>query len=496
MWMFLFILIEAVCAKTLYLLPNSTGAHSWERIDTSTLVCPPYNNVKMRLPDKKDMEEIKVQTPEGYHGSEVRGTICQKILTTVRCHEHWFTGRDITYQTKQIAATVPECLSEMSKVTSKFQIIPPTPDCSYTGDKDVSVEVLDISALNVHYDPFNQSYIHPIFLGGVCHKTPCLAMSGRSLWFPSKEEENKCQLTPRRVWLERTNTSTVIHSSLHPPKRGDGCVLKYCGQTGIRFSDGEWLGMPENYSYGSLPACRDSQISIYNSLIEEGAETLISDSIKANRCLDLISRVRASKSISSWEMSAFMPDRPGLSVSYRMRGGVLERAVIRYVLAYQTKYANGTYGEDSHGRPVFWDDWVADQQHNGTWHGPNGMILSKDRNQRNVYMPETAINHGRLKKLISKPIIVTEHIDALPDNMDDDIHDSRYQNYETSYVEFSALTWILRSPTLWAVVILIILSPLIFKCIRVSIWGTKSRKADLPTISPVVRMSDLMLESS
>lgn len=459
-----------------FLLPNSTGNHRWERIEPADLSCPVYNNVELSLPDQIQAVEMVIHVPVGYRDKLIQGHICQKIQSTAYCHEHWFFGRDITYETRQVVVSLDECIYEMTRPSSAFRVTPPTPQCSYFTDEEASRESISITQMDVHYDPYRNSYVSPILVGGSCKDSPCRASFGRALWIPVKKAETTCELERRTVWVENTTSGLIYHSALHPPKTGSVCRMAFCGKEGVRFSDGEWFYMP-NYMAVTNGAerCVNKTVSSYSATSEAAEATYMDDLVKSSRCYDSISRIRATGSVSPWDLSIFTPDRPGPAYGYRMRDGILERSLLQYVITAARRMQNDQIGVDAWGSPVFWDDWISEGPANQTWHGPNGLVLSRLKSGKlNLLLPHEAMRQSRLNRAYSKPTEIESHFESPPEDLDEPLFDHRFKDHKHS---FKALGWthlLVQSPVTWVIIGLVVLVPVVRRLL-ICLWTGPKR---------------------
>lgn len=457
-----------------YLLPNSTGSHRWEKIEPSDLICPVYNNVELTLPDRGVMEELTVFVPSGYRDRLIEGHICQKIRSTAKCHEHWFSGRDIVYETKQLVVSLEECTYEMARPSSAFKVTPPTPDCSYFSDLDVSKDLVSISKMDVHYDPYRNSYVSPVLVGGSCKDSPCRASFGRSLWIPNQKADTTCSLERRTVWVEKTDEGNLFHSALHPPKTGKTCRMSFCGKSGLKFTDGEWFYLPDYVPAPEDSApCKNSTVSSYSATDEIDEVDYLEDLVKASRCYDTISRIRATNSLSPWDLSIFTPDRPGISYGYRIRGGVLERALLQHVISASRALVGPQIGSDAGGNPIYWSDWIPEGVANQTWHGPNGLIQTKNKmGSLTLLLPHEAIRYSKLNRAFSKPTEIVDHFEDPEIEDEDNLHDLRFKSYKYISKAYGWSHVVLNSPITWVVVGILLLIPITKKAMNYCLFGS------------------------
>lgn len=459
-----------------YLLPNSTGAHKWERIEPADLMCPIYNNVALTLSEQEEMVEVTVYVPSGYRDKLIEGHICQKIRATATCHEHWFTGRDLVHETKQTPVSLEECLQEIEKPEAVFSVLPPTPDCSYFQDLSAVNDLVSISKMDIHYDPYRDSYVSPVLVGGLCRSSPCRASFGRSLWIPNQKGDTTCQLEKRSVWVERTSEGSIYHSAMHPPKSDPVCRMNFCGKQGMKFDDGEWFYIPELDDWTSnLTVCQDTTVSSYSAASEMDEIDYVEDLMKASRCYDTISRIRATAAISPWDLSIFSPDRPGLSYGYRLNNGILERSLLHYVIS-ATRELNGTIiGSDLAGSKIYWDDWIAEGPANQTWHGPNGLLITKTKGGSvSMLLPHESIRMNKLNRAYSKPAKIIDHFESPTEELTVDQHDLRFKSYTFATKAYGWTHDVLHSQITWLIVGLILLYPIIKKTILFLLFGNPS----------------------
>lgn len=473
---FVLLSLFALTHQGFVIMPQSEGLH-WEKISSSDLKCPPYDRVKDAHAELSQYEELQAEFPSSAYNSIISGTSCQIVSVSTTCRENWFAGREISYSSVVNQVNTALCQAELNSKSVRLPVVPPSVECAYWSQQHTTDTTIDLSPLGLHYDPYVNGYIHPMFESGICRKSPCVSANKRVAWIAGEGNPNPCEMEKRSIWTDGQGPDRIIHSHLAPPKFGAPCVMNFCGKRGFKFADGEWMNiLGAGYDDPQFKPCVNKSVSIYKPGLVDQEEGYLEDAIASNRCYDMISTVRESGTISSWNLGVLNPKSQGLHFAYRLRNGNIERTLASFLkVIYLEERFSGVVGYTESHTPVNWTDWVSHT--NTTKLGPNGVLWLTGAygNESKLLFPESAIQLTDHSHYTTEPLVIQDYYTGIIINGTDeeDIHDIRHHLQEETFYEESLVWSLFHSRYTWIILSIIVIVPLVKRFCSCCLFGPK-----------------------
>lgn len=357
----------------------------WTDVLPKDISCPVLHKYN---PSRRDTMIIGVKIPKMITENLVHGVFCQKISMSVTCETDFIGGKTITYSTIPQKAYLRECQKHEIGVPVET---PPVPSCSWMREKTVDKVILVLIEMTAHYDMYTRAFSGPKF--DKCSKPPCYVDEDKGVWYPNEEFVDNCDLTSTDAWLDKDNQD-LIHGSLFPPKSlKTACKMDFCGYRGYKFADLEWLYF-DDLSYvrrlSSVVDCANKTLKTNHDLYHDRILTEeLRDSVREERCIQTLIGLSNDKEVSRFGLASMVRTTPGPGWAYRLKGKILQRAYVRYQLAFapSDNIELGVIAYTSSGVALFWSEWTRSEI-TDTLDGPNGITYSNGKIQfpENLYM--------------------------------------------------------------------------------------------------------------
>ncbi|APG78743.1 putative glycoprotein [Hubei dimarhabdovirus 1] len=424
-----FIPITQSITFTFPILTNPT----WTETNPYQLECPQTHHTFN--PETHRVESyVLALKPRFASELKVNGFLCKKIRKWTKCTETpWFTKstqRGIEY----IPVSASSCEAGLTKYmhgeedSSDF----PKESCNWASSNTENTEALTLTPHSVHLDPYSSKVVDPIFPGGLSEPRPSETIHKNILWIPiDMNPFHSCAATEKYIGVIYSNSDfptttpladiASLHIDGHKDKPFKGsCKINYCGRSGIRFTDGEWVSLEyfRNQSINqeqfirNLPSCAsDTIIRIQSpqSDTDEDSELTI-NLLYRLKCQETISKIIEKSLISPYDISFLAQSYPGPGPVFLLDNGHVLQTYGNYIEISQT---DRTSGEDGYlgintltKARVYNTIWRSDPSDKLMKHGPNGLISYN----RTIHLQKGLVT----RSFNSRMLLTTQHLSDIP----------------------------------------------------------------------------------
>lgn len=437
--------------------------------------------------------------------SEVNGYLCSKEVWISTCYENFLTHQSKTFKIKPSKIQRTECEDAIINY-QKGEIeypVKPNYQCSWLTENSNMKTYLLVKDHKVKLDHYSMALISPLLYSGHCYGVSCNTKYDNMLWIRGSRSKLTCP--------ELVNKTTLLYFKGSNPSRSEVFIggdyiplenlegtckgLAYCGHEFYvtRYGHGfSTNNLPPNPKYlhlfANMPNCGKREVIKMDKRYEFAeVENKMIDSIRLERCLDTVEKIRNNQKISRRDLGFLNPIIPGTGDGFIIFDGKVRKSEIRYIgvsnltincdkimnicTIKALSKTDGLIQKNFRCRSVMEGtrDWTCN------WY--NGIILYQDR----LIYPEAAIMDRELTDLMimRHPVSYDQHIflnnsDEISLSTSEDIPNTKNGNL-LEYIESSisdsetlhVLYWIVGS-VLFIIILSFLYRPLmlVFKIYR------------------------------
>ncbi|AJR28283.1 glycoprotein [Itacaiunas virus] len=345
-----------VNSTRLRMIFHPEGPYNWTAVtDPQRIRCP-----RPRLYSKSVDHNFRgvAKRPRVTETSLVRGYICEAHRWVSECEEMWYFSK---YYTREIQTTVPEvlaCIKAIKDLKSGEPEIPtfPLSLCNWNSKTSQGVIFHTATPVDILLDPFSMTYKSTLFPEKWpcnAHALYCLTSKPWRKWFPDEEltrlSPQLCKTTsweafpffgdvidlpskprdPSSLWTPHV----LVENEIFGQKNlNDGCLMDFCGETGVKFPDGEWWlfsvlhgprGGLKNLT-SALSRCKNSsslhQIAeVFPNLEDSGRRLELTSRERYERCLDVKDKLTAGYFMNPTDLGYIGQHQEGPGTAYRLK---------------------------------------------------------------------------------------------------------------------------------------------------------------------------------
>nr|QNS83654.1 glycoprotein [Chandipura virus] len=375
--------------------PESTKL-DWKPVTKNTRYCPMGG--EWFLEPGLQEESFPSSTPIGATPSKSDGFLCHAAKWVTTCDFRWYGPKYITHSIHNIKPTRSDCDSALASYKSGTLINPgfPPDSCGYASVTDSEFLVIMITPHHVGVDDYRGHWVDPLFVGGECDQSYCDTIHNSSVWIPADtKKKNICgqSFTPLTVTVAYDKTkditagALVFKSKYHSHMEGARtCRLTYCGRTGIKFPNGEWVSLDVKTKIQEkqlLPLFKEcpAGTEVRSTLQSDGAQVLTSEIqrlLDYSLCQNTWEKVDRKEPLSPLDLSYLASKSPGKGLAYTVINGTLSFAHTRYVRMWidgpVLKELKGKRESASGIASDIWTQWF---KYGDMEIGPNGLLKTK-----------------------------------------------------------------------------------------------------------------------
>ncbi|BEP11678.1 glycoprotein [Armigeres subalbatus rhabdovirus] len=367
----------------LYYGPTSSDIH-WSPIFPPGILCN-----KRPIPEQNRATHHKLAASKLVHFSNntVHGYLCTKAIWTVICAEGFFGGRTLTHKVAPTLPTVAECADAVRAYRTNHHtgLGFPAENCGWMSTNSETEVNIQISEAVIAVDPYNQKYIDARFIGGSCTVAPCKVNTLDTIWMNTSSVSSSCsQRQSIDIFVKNFNDSSFYSNDLVSTSLKGACLLKVCGDQGIRLETGEWVKIPAKSAQEvawlkDLSTCPElseiHDVSLRGMMNHLEGQMLREESYRL--CMESKERLMSGDPISRLDLAHIAPSVPLGGPVYRKNGDLVEVGYSEYALLRSP--SNSLLGADPNiigydtvsGKPVVWKHWTLGN--NTVRDGPNGI---------------------------------------------------------------------------------------------------------------------------
>nr|WCD55365.1 MAG: glycoprotein [Adumi ohlsrhavirus] len=404
--------------NTMLLFPVSEEI-SFHPVSASSLVCPirrMHDQIESGIP-------IVVRIPNMGRSPSIAGSLCTAIELVTTCEKGFFGGTTITEFTNAVNVEEARCrITITSHYKGDFLSLEhPTPVCSWMRTSTNTKRVEIISSHPVHYDPYTNILHSSIFLGGKCLQAPCLTIFANKLWIPEDSKSEFCSekyldLSYLIAYNDSDNQVKVWSSDIdvYGPLP---CIMTFCGKPGLRFSNGNWVGLDKknvpklkwilDYFNNVIECIPGTTINIIQAGdLTKNAVSSLTDELIVLECEAVRGKILEGNPVSRAELQTFIPEYPGLYPVYHYSPGRFTVGTSYYKWLYARPSLNYPYVEfyDIMNKTYHWTKWTT-AGNSTIIDGPNGLYIL---NKTLIYSLDDIMKYKTLTRLSSHQIFPLE----------------------------------------------------------------------------------------
>ncbi|UXL90870.1 MAG: matrix protein [Alxa tick rhabdovirus] len=362
----------------------------WVRAQLTELKCPSSS-----LPSPKEELLVSHSTiilQSNHHEMlPVTGVVCIGLRYVTHCSEGFFGTKTITKRIEKVVPTIHLCTNSIDE-HNQGKYVPPyflAESCTWMSENEVSKEFFLIEPHAVTFDPYTVGFVDPLLLDDVCTETFCRTEHENTFWFsPIDPIEHCSQYEPEGVLIYTNRTDDKQHwirfRELFFYSLRGSCEMTYCGKRGLRLSNGMFFGGFTELFYNHYGKCSSNlEIKITTQKTElEMLEEEIQEDRDRLDCLNALNQMRISNQTSYLLLSYMDPHVETKAPVYRLRNGILEKAMAQWVgfVKFHLDYPSGWIGSTRTGKNLLYKWWVESGKP-GLLSGYNGVhkIVSKKK---------------------------------------------------------------------------------------------------------------------
>lgn len=355
---------QKTVGKHLYLIPKIGS--EWKPASIRDLVCPPL----VYAPDVLNWEIVPFQIGSLKHHHEldlVDGYLCSGLKYKVSCSENFFGTKTTKRTINHFKPSISECKDDYEKIKSGSYIEPyfPSPECNWMQDNDVVLNFRSIVVHKVSFDPYKEGLVNPIFLKDYCNATYCETVHENTLWLSNVDLNSECEKPSYHngfIYISPDKKKQILEYDVNQYSvLTDGCLITYCGNRGVRLSNGLFKTNVITGSVSNLRECKAEEKISFVSLSSK--IDLLEEQIELNKerteCFDHLKMMESNRKPSFYSMSFLEPRTMGKHLAFRINNGTIEKALREWLPIQRFNFTEtNQIGSDQSNKPVYWDDWV------------------------------------------------------------------------------------------------------------------------------------------
>ncbi|AMK09270.1 glycoprotein [Ceratitis capitata sigmavirus] len=402
---------------------------NWNPVSYNYLTCPQHHT-SYDSTIHKHLDEILVRKPIYNDNLFVDGYLCRKVAYITRCVTSWTFTSSINKLIHGLSVSRTECLEKIKQleedelIQERFK----EPDCRWNKIYDVESINFEIINHKVKLDPYTNNLVDPIFPGGITHSSKSATIHNDVIWISKVNTTFTCNrhiemkgIVYTKLGVSERNLSgeiAMLHIEGFKDKSFQGaCLLMYCNEQGVRFSDGEWISISYdlnfNHSFTNLlsdlnPCSSTVSLSLSNNYQRNIITMeLTLETIFRLRCEDTIAKLINHIPITPYDVSFLAQSYPGPGNVYQIRDNVLMQAQGLYeLLLVNSSESNGdVIGYHVNGTAFIEDRWYTDNHK--SIHGLNGIVKFGGRIRYPGDIFKRRRTHDSLLK--AKPLLKVSH---------------------------------------------------------------------------------------
>ncbi|AJR28337.1 glycoprotein [Muir Springs virus] len=459
----------------LFLVPSESK--NWKPADLNELSCPPL----ISKPDTAEMEYMSTDVMELQKHHElapVQGYLCSGLRYKVICSEGFFGQKTITKKIENLEPDQNKCVQDLEKFINDDYLLPyfPSEDCNWMKETPVHQDFIVYQKHQVKYDPYHNGFYDALFKKDFCQEKICETEHDQTIWITNQELKQECTFNypvKKHVFYKRDYSKMIIDYEINQwTSVEDGCLIRYCGQEGIRLSNGMFFVGKFYKLISNLPICPEGTKISYKPIKAQLDE--IENEIILNQerllCLDSIRQMTASKKLSFYSLSFLEPKSMSRHKVYRIHNNTLEYTETEWepIVAFNFNGKN-QIGVNKEGKEVYWNEWVPSGK-DGLLSGFNGVYKKVNSSKISISRLETIKEDYEREMMIDHELVTVEH-PKIVHLKRENITGSRVEIVNTEHSDVSGwFSSVLKSfwgklmMTVVSIIIIIIIGLLIINC--------------------------------
>ncbi|AMR98950.1 glycoprotein [Piry virus] len=493
------LMTDTVLGKFQIVFPDQNELE-WRPVVGDSRHCP--QSSEMQFDGSRSQTILTGKAPVGITPSKSDGFICHAAKWVTTCDFRWYGPKYITHSIHHLRPTTSDCETALQRYKdgSLINLGFPPESCGYATVTDSEAMLVQVTPHHVGVDDYRGHWIDPLFPGGECSTNFCDTVHNSSVWIPKSQKTDICAQSFKNIKMTASYPSEgalvsdrfAFHSAYHPNMPGSTvCIMDFCEQKGLRFTNGEWMGLNVEQSIREkkisaiFPNCV-AGTEIRATLESEGARTLTWETqrmLDYSLCQNTWDKVSRKEPLSPLDLSYLSPRAPGKGMAYTVINGTLHSAHAKYIRTWidygEMKEIKGGRGEYSKAPELLWSQWF---DFGPFKIGPNGLLHTGKTFKFPLYLIGAGIIDEDLHELDeAAPIDHPQMPDAksvLPEDEEIFFGDTGVSKNPIELIQGWFSNWRESVMAIVGIVLLIVVTFLAIKTVRVlnCLWRPRKKR--------------------